>query len=430
MILLLSVQVILPGPSAAQEIDLSLSDAITRALDYNFGIKASVFDSAAANSVHQEALAARLPTLSLDTRTGLVDNIPEADFGFKKIELGMKETYQADFKLSLPLFTGGKITSSIRIARENILAEKAVLESERLVTAFDCRKAYLQLLLTDASLKIAKASKERISIIRQNVQNMYETGLADSIDILEAALAVEQVKENLDRQEANYRIALNSLRNLTGLDSRTVVNVTEVAQPLTEPRYSSKEDLQINRPELKQLQHLVQLAEHSVSSSQADYFPTLSGYAGYSVGKPNRDMFNKDWDSYFNCGLTLNWRFNLGRQTLRRTEAARQQAEAAKAKYSDMRNNLDLLTESAFENLGHALNLISITAREFDIAGRRFKLAEDKQKAGRLTINRLLEMEADLTATEQRYQSIIIQYYLAETELLYAIGSPKIFGGL
>jgi outer membrane protein TolC len=57
-------------------------------------------------------------------------------------------------------------------------------------------------------------------------------------------------------------------------------------------------------------------------------------------------------------------------------------------------------------------------------------LAEDKQKAGQMTVNRLLELEAELTETEQQFEAARLKYFAAVTDYLYAVGSDAIWGGL
>jgi outer membrane protein TolC len=145
---------------------------------------------------------------------------------------------------------------------------------------------------------------------------------------------------------------------------------------------------------------------------------------------PNKDWFNKTWNDYFSVGLVLNWNLNLGGKNAKRTEAARQRLAAARSARKDLKDALLTDRDAAHNNLNHAYQTYRTSEREYAIAVSRYNLARLRQQEGQLSVNRLLEMEADLAATERQYQAAIIQYYLAENEYLYAIGSHKIFGGL
>ena len=414
---------------SAEDKTLSLSEAINLALVYDAGIKAASSESAAATMTYRAAQATRFPTLAIDARSGYVDNVPEAAIGFQTIELGTRETYQADFKLSLPIFTGGRISGAINAADQRRRAEASRLDAEKMTVAYNCRRAYLQLLLADASVKIAEASLKRLDVINENVHHLYESGIADSIDILEAALAVEQGKQVLDRQKFAYNSAEAALRNSIGLWEGRL----SLAEPIELPKEKPLTSMTIHtnlRPELQSLEHLARAAEYSADLAGAGNFPTLTTYAGYSVGKPNRDMFNKDWDNYFSVGLTVNWQFNLAGQTAKSASAARRQAEGAAETRRNLERALWLQYSMSLDNLNHAFNIIAITEREYDMARRKFHLASQRQKAGQLTVNRLVEMEAELTAIEQQHRSAVIQYYLTQTEFFYSYGAPEIFGGL
>ena len=430
MAIIVALPALLYAPVAA-DTGLSLSDAITLSLDYNYGVKSARYDSAAAAFNYMKAKTLRFPTLSLEARSNFIDEVPSLELPFMNIEIGSKENYQADFRLSMPLYTGGRLSNGINIERENSRAEAAKLRAEELLTAYDCRRIYLQLMMAQSSVNIAGASLERVKIIEQDVRNLYDNGLADSIDVLEAALAVEKGRQVLNRQETVHKIAMASLYRITGLDRAGPIHPTENIQAPREPDFlSQQEPPEIKRAELERLRHLARAADFAASLSQAEYFPALGGFAGYSAGKPNLDMFNKNWNDYFTIGLTLNWEFNLGGKTGKSRAAARRRALSARMAEKELLDGLLLRYETAASNLEHAYCVIQISGREYDLAGRRFNLASQKQKAGRLSVNRLLEMEAELTATEQQYRASIIQYYLAEADYLYALGSPEIFGGL
>jgi outer membrane protein len=419
-----------PGCVAATELKLSMAEAIMLAVDYDAAVRSARHDSAAAVWRHAAARASRFPTISLDARTMFVDDVPRFDLPTGGFEIGATENYQADFRLSLPLFTGGRIAWGIAVARETGGAETARLSAEKMYLAYDCRKVYLKLLLAGYSVNVADASLNRVKIIEKDVVNLYQNGLADSIDILEARLAVERGRLNLDYQQTAYKTALAALYNITGIEIGHDVDLTEPTETPAKIRFDAESFPEVGRPELTRLDHLARAAQHSASLAAAQYFPRLNGFAGYSVGKPNRDMFNKDWDDYFSVGLTLNWQFNTGGKTLKTAAAARQQAEAARMDRKELENVLKLQSETTLLELEHAFEAIQVAEREHDLATRRFNLAMEKQKAGRLSVNRILEMEEELTASEKRYRAAVIQYFLAETELLYAVGSSKIFGGL
>lgn len=412
--------------------ELSLEQAIELALDYNYSVRSAVYDSVAANENYHRAAAGRLPSLSLESRAYYVSDLTgmEIDLGFIDPivrELGSQENYQADFRVTLPLFTGGKLSGGINAALAQSRAAGYGLEAQRLAVAYRTRQAYLLLMLANTNVAIAQTSLKRLQIIKDDVTNLYVNGIADSVDVLEASLSLETGKLALIEQETLKKNAEKSLQNLTGLKDNLHIKSELPGNKnytLAENRTSAK----ILRPELSRLQYVTEAAEQNARLAVGNYFPTLSAFGGYSVGKPNRDMFGADWDDYFSVGLSLSWAFDLGRDNA--VASARNHARSAIMLHHDLEEQLLLQAEQAGNKLKLTADAIEISRRELDIAKRRFELATEKQKAGNLSVNRLLEMEAALTATDEQYHSSLIRYFLAETDLLYALGSDNIFGGI
>ena len=416
------------GILPAAEARLSLTDAIAKSLDHSFGIKSTAHDSAAAALRFGRARALRFPVLSLDAKSFWVNDLQTATIGPRPLELGSKENYQFDFKLALPLFTGGRLSHTIGIEKENSAAESFRLQAERMTLACQTRARYLNLMLADASVRTARASLERLTIIDRDVHNLFQSGLADSVDILDAMLALEKGRQVVEQQETIYRNASLALATLIGLDGSAAITPSEAMESPSPPAYS--DSIPITRYEINQIDRRIRAAELGAGLSQAEYLPSVSGFGGYSVGKPNRDMFGKSWDDYFSAGLVLTWTFNTGGTTGKAVAAARQTAHSARMARAELLESLTLQTQTARNNLELAFRTVQVTANERDIARRQYRLAGDRQKAGQLAVNRLLELETSLTAAEQQYQAALIQYYLADGDYLYAVGSPKIFGGL
>jgi len=144
---------------------------------------------------------------------------------------------------------------------------------------------------------------------------------------------------------------------------------------------------------------------------------------------PNKDLFGRNGTTISQPAL-LKLEFNLGGKTSRLVASARKATESARMARGKLLDDLLSQGTTALNNLSLAYKVTQTAAREYDISQRKFNLAGQRRKAGQLSVNRLLELEADLTALEQQYHAATIRYYLAETDYLYAIGSSRIYGGL
>ena len=411
---------------------MTLSDAIRLSQEHSYGVKSARSDSLSAIFDLGAARASRFPTLSLSAMGSHINKLQTISLPFVGTQtLGVKDRYQADLKLSLPLYTGGRISNQIKIQREIANGKSYSLESERLDNAYLTRKAYMGYMAAQAVTASAAASLSRLKLIQVDVQNLYNAGMADSVDILESEIALEKAQQSLDQQITQEQNAGSVLSRLVGFGPGDSL---VAADSIPIPDYEMYKDLkptieEINRPELQALNSRVRAAGLVVKLNTSNFFPMLSGVGGYSYGKPNLDQFNNTWNDYWTAGLNLSWDFNIGGKTIYNVRSANETANSLKMTKSDLEESLLLGAQTALQNLNYSYNSYTTSQRQFDLSQLEFHLAKNQERAGKISTNRLLELEANLTATEQMYRVSMINYYISETEYLYATGSTKIFGG-
>jgi outer membrane protein TolC len=282
-----------------------------------------------------------------------------------------------------------------------------------------------------AAARAVEASLARVGVVSNDVQNLFASGMADSLDILDAELALQRAQQaHRDRLTAADNAAA-LLARLTGLTKAEIVLQDESMPPPDFETYENIGGVPDNtaRPELQALESRVDAARSSIGLNRAGYLPTLSAYGNYTVGKPGRDIIEKEWNDYWTAGLNLTWEFNLGGRALRNVSSAKEAARSAAASREDLGESLRLAADIAYDNMRLAYQNSATALREYQIAERKYALGLESRRAGDLSVNRLLELEADLTSTEQLHNVAVINYYLSETEYLYAIGSSDIYGG-
>jgi outer membrane protein len=413
------------------DIELSLPAAIRLAQEHSKTIESARHDSTSAVFRYRESRAAYFPTLSLGATAFYKDELQTIDIPPTSLEIGSHDNYQADVRLTLPLYVGGRTSNRVQIDRRNIEIQRFNLAAERLQNAYRTRRAYLTLLTAQSIAQAAEASLRRVTIIEGDVRNLFENGLADSLDLLDAGLAVREAMQLSDEKKTACDNAALSLGRLVGTDPADRLTLVEpVPPPAPDDRSAAPADREIARPEILLLDGRIRSAELTAQLEKSQYFPVLNGFGAYSTGKPNQDFFRPDWNDYFSVGVSLNWEFNLGGKTGNRVNAALQAAESAKMLKKDLEESYALQAGQAVRSLRHAYETYVIAQEKYDIARHKFRLATEKQREGHLSVNRLLELEAELTAIEQEYLAAKSGYYVVETELLYATGSEEIYGGL
>ncbi len=418
--------------AAEMELRLDLGEAMALAAKNAAQVQSAQHESLAAQHGLRAARTAWFPELSV---TGNAINFhPEKSIGLGplQVEPDWHSIYVANFSLRYPLYAGGKRVNDVRRGREEADAASARLEAVRFESAYNCRRAYIGLLVADRMVLSAEASLLRVDVIRQNIHNLFTDGLADSVDLLEAELSVRQVKRKLEQARADRSNASAQLARLLGVGANRLIVPTETIPapgPDSDARLSGP-DVPAERFELTALDHQIKAVQYQRSIVKGTYFPAVNGMGGYAAVRPDIGQGDVDWKYNWYVGLTLSWDLNLGGKESAQSGQVLEQKRSLEMKRKDVEESFVLQVQIAWNDVQEAAVVYEISGEEVAIARRRFALAEGKLKAGQITVNRLVELEAELTETEQLFEAARLRYFAAVTDYLYATGSDALWEGM
>lgn len=418
------------SPARSSELKLSLADALRLARENAFDVKAAYHDSLAAEYGLSVAKMAWFPTAGVTANALAFHPFDPLELGPIQIGADWHEVYVANLRLSMPLYTGGRRRNDIRIKKENVQAASFDLSASRLSNAYECRQAYIGLLIADRVVRATEKSLERIEIINEDVENLHSVGMADSIDILETQLSLRQVQRQLEETRTQRRNASAALARILGLAGDVTISPVEsIPSPSLDEGPMPGPEAVAMRPELAALEHRILAAGHQRSLVKGDLLPVITGMGGYAFVRPEVGDLGGDWQDIGWLGLTLSWDLNLGGQEWRAADQALENMRMLEMRRKDVEKGLTLQAQIAWNNMEEAYKLSQIRGEEFDLARQRFRLAEEKRKVGQMTANRFLELEAELTQTEQEFEAARLRFFAARTDYLNATGSNLIWEG-
>jgi outer membrane protein len=412
--------------------ELTLEEVLTLARQHSFELKSARSDAKAARSSATAAQRGRYPTLAVSGSASALSNL--TSFFFQVVpgisidrQLGSKEVYQFDAALSLPLYTGGRISGTIDQAEAAIRMKDAMIAATDDQVLLAARVYYFTLARADDMMLVAQASLERARIVLRNVRSMFDAGAADSIDMFEADLAVTDASFAGTRARIERRSAEISLELLLGIDPDESLTLSGTAAPPDELPPSS-DDIS-GKPQLNAASAGIDAGLAEVRISRSEYLPTISLFGRYSIGKPNRDMFDAKWDDYFAGGAGLSWSFNLGNQTGHMMKSAESRVEALRLGREQIERDLTEAARLAGEQMRLAWEGYRSALDRFEITSKTYRIAERQHAAGDLPTNRLLEIEQSLSSSEAAVAAAQASYHIARSSYLYAVGSDELKKG-
>jgi outer membrane protein len=412
--------------------ELSLKQALELTAQHSHHLKKAEAETEASESALGSAKAARLPSLSVQAFAFYNNEVPSFNIDLPlgqtiSREVGSKENYQMDLRLSIPMFTGGKISGRVNAASATVDLYRALEDASLNQLLYQTRVEYLLLYRADRLLDAVHASLKRAMIIRDDVHSLFLAGAADSVDLLETDLAWAQadfkVKEAASLRHS-VEIRLITLLDLPAQDSLVITDT------LPAPNTTEIKGTLVTRAELRAAEAAVALSWAQVQLAQSVYFPTLSAYGGYSYGKPNLDRFNNIWNDYFTIGTRLSWSFNVGRKERFDAQRMEYSYHAAQRERDEVAENLKREKQLALESLKLSYQKYETAQHTYEVASDNYRLAAQKHRRGVMSSNRLLQVEASLSESEAALAAALVDYHIAQSAYYFSTGSEKLKKGI
>ena len=312
---------------------LSLNDAIELLKTQNLEIKAA---SLSAQSAHHDLKSAQGYSYgSLDfTQTAIRSNEALNVFGFK---LSSREAKFADFGLSqytgdisvvpkdlnypgyqnfhqskltysLPLYTGGKLSSHEKIASEMEKIKQLDAASVTAEKIYQTRKSYYDMALIQDSLTHMNLILDNITVLEKTVTVMSAEGYAKKVDLLEVQAKKANVTRTIHELKNNEKLTYSYLSFLLNQ------NVTEITLPNLENIQTniSEADVIAHNLDLQKASSGLEIRAQMIDVATASYLPQIGAFGEASTAD---DTFMSDFNKHkaFTIGARLNWNlFNGG----------------------------------------------------------------------------------------------------------------------
>jgi len=303
---------------------LKLEEAIEKAYQQNRAIQLAKMDETIAGSRLKQTDALYLPQVGL-SYTAMSTNNPLNAFGFK---LQQKSISAADFNPDLlnnpkgtPDFST-KLEVMQPIINLDLLYQKKAAEKQAEMYQYqtqrtkeaiqlEVQKAYLQLGLIHASIKVLEEALNTSKTVASFTDNRFKQGLIQKSDLLNAQLQVRSVETNLAKAKSNLGNASDFMSLLMGQTTGQIYHVDEIA-------YSTATESGIitiplsDRADFMAMQKAIDATELSIVAAKKSYLPKLNAFGAYQLNDSR--MFGFGANAYL-AGVQLSWDIFKGNRT-------------------------------------------------------------------------------------------------------------------
>ncbi|RTZ04268.1 TolC family protein [Flavobacterium sp. GSP6] len=418
---------------------LTLKEAINYALENKADAKKAKLQVENSEYQIQEIRSRALPQISANgnltynpvIQTTVIDGAGfgapgttiQAAFGQPWISTAGVSLTQAIFDQTV--FTGLKAAKSTREFYQinNQLTEEQVIER--------VANNYYQVYVQRQKLTVIDSTLRNTTKVRNIIKGQYDNGLAKKIDLDRIIVKISNI--NTQRQQVLNAVQIqeNTLKFYMGMPIETQIEIPQTAFEVG-PQALSEIPNTANRTEYLLLKKQEQLLFYQKKAIEAAYYPTLSLNAGYNYigqgpvmplgGKPSKGVY---WSDFSSIGLNLKVPIFTGFGTRAKVRQADVDLRTIHEELVDTKLSLDLAFANAKTQIDNSLTTINNQKENAQLAKEVLNNTRNNYIQGLTTLTDLLDAENSLTEAQNNYTSAILEYKLAEIQLVKSKGELK-----
>lgn len=428
------IGIALPQLVVAQQ-QITLKDALNYALQNNNKVRKSKLDIEGGRYKVQEVRAQALPQIT--GTSGLTYNPiigqQVVDFGgqLQTLKFGQKWNSNAGVQLSQQLFNQ-QVFTGLQAAKSseeyyNLVSQ---LTEEQIIELV--ANNYYQVLVNRQQLNVIDTNIKNVKVVEKIVGNQYKNGLARKIDV--DRINVNLTNLNTQREQIINAITQleNQLKFSMGMPVTTAISLpaTELTEVNQLPEFRDSLDY-ANRTEIKLLDNQDKLLSLQRKAYVSEYYPTLSLTGNYTYSSQSNGFdflsSNSTAIGFGSSAVGLTLRVPIFNGFLTRSKIRQADVEIRKAREDrkESTNSLNLAYENAKIQLSNNMNTIKAQRKNAQLAEEIYRSTQNNYNNGLASLTDLLETENSLTEAQNSYTQALLNYKIAEIQLIKSNGNIK-----
>lgn len=346
------------------------------------------------------------------------------------IPLGVSIAWQ---NLSIALFEGMK---TVRLDYEGglISYEKAKAQVER-----DVRKSYYSMLLLQENMKLLRDNVAAAERRVQTAEASYRAGLAPELTMLQAQVAMENMKPQVDQAENGLKVSMAQFAVQLGLPYNTqfdLIPAGDIGRFIPLDLRELIAAASAGKPDIMELKHqILRLESQRKATFYQVFTPSLTITWGMNLRLWDNvngwGTFEDAWKQSGQLSITLGFSLNgllpfgSGQQGLKDID---DNLKSLRISLAQSIQGTELEIYNTILNLSKVQTTVDAQNRTVDLAERTYRLTETAYQAGLQTLVEVQNAELELQKAKVGIIEQQFTYLQGLIDLEYAMGVP--FGTL
>jgi outer membrane protein TolC len=420
--------------AAVQSVEgpVSLEDAIRVALANNPELAATAHDVDAAAAQRDVAASQRFPSVhAIGGYSHYLDSqrlVAASENG----EPGVfsRDVLAADLVVSMPLFTGGRITSEIKAAELLQKAAQHQLARTQEELVFNVSSVFYGILARRKVIESLEFSKTTLQEHLKRIQELIAAQKAAKVDRLRTEVRIADLEQALVRERNVVAIQERVLTNFMGLDRpekpvEAAGDLALVPASIPEKEQAFQKAFR-DRPDYLSARAALEAQARAVDAARAAHWPvvTLQGaYGGrWAADTTDKPSGLNSSDDVGRVGLGFDIPIFEGGRILARVRQERARLSAAQERLRSLELQIQLDIETALLNIASTSQQVQTTEKAIEQANESLRIEREKYDLGKGAIVDVLDAQSALLDSQTNYYRALAEYNIALAQLKLATG--------
>ena len=424
--------------AGAQELEVSLSEALALAMENNKSLKVQYLEEKLAEESIKMSKGNLLPSLSANGNYSYyVDRqvifMPGSFVGSETspvvdVAVGGRNTFNTSLMFQQPIISETARRQIKGAKLEEAIQKQLTLDHKAQLTVL-LASTYLKALLIGESLKLNQQSLERNMRSLEDSRSLLRQGKNLKIDTLRNFIAVENLRTTVSFLESEHEVTLLHLGQIMGLQGADRLVLTDSLEPDNSIRLFAAADYIVeerlsSRPDIQQRKLSVELNRSLVSQSRAQRLPTLTMIGAYQMQAQadNRQFDSYRWPRTSFLGLQANIPLFTGNKINSHIRQSKFRAQASELELQDATDKARTEVAALESKLREVLQRLTAFERTVDAAELNYKIVNDRYKNGLSSRLEITDAELSLTEAKMNRLSAVYNVRIAKLEMNKALG--------
>ncbi|TDT67345.1 outer membrane protein TolC [Hypnocyclicus thermotrophus] len=307
-----------------------------------------------------------------------------------------KTSYSTSILYSQPIFTGGKITEKINIAKYNV--RKGEITENNIISQISTNviDKYIEALNYKKKIDYYENSIEELKNEYKKIKLKYENKKATKMDLLQIEANILSKESELIDISNQYEISIQNIKNLLNIEND--FDVTDFDVEINNIDYENDLNKIINTNEVKTKEIELKIAESNLKIDKAAYLPEVN--LDLSYGGNGNNITDSVKNAEVNIGVSISGTLFDFNETKNNIYIAKKDIEKINIEKEKEIDDLQLTLKTSYLNIKRINKSIISKEKEIELKTEIFKLNKIKYENNQLTLEDYLNSENDLLLSQ------------------------------